>query len=207
MDRRPQQNRATNQGNPSFTNNLAALDWALGLSVKLTTILDDTITGTVYAYDPITSTVTLITSATTGSGPHDIRMIKVSFLKDVAVTGAAPAGVKFSTAEPRIGKVSAASLAAALAEQKRAATLGKGVTKDGQDIFDALHRTMPCRWHEKTIVVLDSVMIAEPYALTDVKGNDQNAVKRVKKVLEGERRKLESGRRTATPVSAERKGG
>lgn len=44
------------------------------------------------------------------------------------------------------------------------------------------HR-MPCRWHEKTIVVLDSVMIAEPYALTDVKGNDQNAVKRVKKVV------------------------
>jgi hypothetical protein len=42
---------------------------------------------------------------------------------------------------------------------------------------------MPCRWHEKQIVVLDSVIISEPYGSTDVKGNDQNAVKRVKKVV------------------------
>lgn len=42
---------------------------------------------------------------------------------------------------------------------------------------------MPCRWHEKQIVVLDSVMISEPYGQNDVKSNDQNALKRVKKVV------------------------
>ncbi|KAA8902914.1 anticodon-binding domain-containing protein, partial [Sphaerosporella brunnea] len=190
---------------------LSALDWALGLRVKVTTILDDTITGTIYAYDPLTSTVTLLT-ASTPANQHDIRIVKISFLKDVSVIGGAPQSKGFSAAEPRIGRVGAAPAGKTEAqlvaeEAKRLARIGKGVTKEGQDIFDALSRTMPCRWAEKQIVVLETVIIAEPYGISDVKGNDQKAVKRVKQVLEGERRKLESGRRTATPVSAERKGG
>jgi hypothetical protein len=42
---------------------------------------------------------------------------------------------------------------------------------------------MPCRWHDKQIVVLETVIIAEPYGNADVKGNDQKAVKRVKQVV------------------------
>lgn len=42
---------------------------------------------------------------------------------------------------------------------------------------------MLCRWADKQIVVLDSVIINEPYGLNNVKGNDQNAVQRVKKVV------------------------
>ena len=42
---------------------------------------------------------------------------------------------------------------------------------------------MQCRWHDKQIVVLDSVVITDPYTLADVKGSDPNAVKRVKKVV------------------------
>ena len=74
-------------------------------SVKLTTVLDDTITGAVYAYDPITSTVTVITSPSPdGPGPHDVRILKVSFLKDVQVVGAAANPSRgFAAAEPRIG--------------------------------------------------------------------------------------------------------
>jgi len=218
MDRRSTSGRGVSNQNANFNNsssagNLAALDWALGLRVKLTTILDDQIVGSVFAYDPITSTVSLITSPSpTGPGPHDIRILKVSFLKDVVVTGPAPPGLKFSSAEPKISKVNTGTIVAresvaALEEQKRAQRLGKGVSREGQAIFDALSWTMSCRWHEKQIVVLDSVMISEPYTLGDVKGNDQHAVNRVKKVLEGEKRKIESGRRTATPVSGDRKGG
>ena len=42
---------------------------------------------------------------------------------------------------------------------------------------------MPCRWADKVIVVLESVLISEPYGLNNVKGNDQNAVTRVKLVV------------------------
>jgi len=45
------------------------------------------------------------------------------------------------------------------------------------------NNSMPCRWHEKQIVVLDSVMISEPYSLAEVKGNDRKAVDRVKQVV------------------------
>lgn len=199
--------------NTSVSGNLAALDWVVGVRVKVTTILDDTIHGQVYAFDPITSTLSLITSTNPQSGPQDIRILKVSFLKDVQAIELAPTDKKpgFTCAEPRIGKTNPSGAAALLAsdERKRQQKLGKGVTKEAQDIFDALSRTMPCRWHEKQIVVLDSVIISEPYGSAEVKGSDQNAVKRVKKVLEGEKRKLESGKRTGsnTPVLGDRKSG
>jgi hypothetical protein len=170
MDRRSTSGRGVSNQNANFNNsssagNLAALDWALGLryrlsvppplpfrlltphSVKLTTILDDQIVGSVFAYDPITSTVSLITSPSpTGPGPHDIRILKVSFLKDVVVTGPAPPGLKFSSAEPKISKVNTGTIVAresvaALEEQKRAQRLGKGVSREGQAIFDALSWT------------------------------------------------------------------
>lgn len=82
---------------------------------------------------------------------------------------------------------------------------------------------MPCRWHEKQIVVLENVVIDDPYTVERVRSQDKNALKRVKQVvrtpplfykpllmhtqLEGERRKLETARRSATPVSVEKKGG
>jgi hypothetical protein len=109
-------------------------------SVKVTTILDDTIQGTIYAYDPLTSTVTLLTSSTPAN-QHDIRIVKVSFLKDVCVIGGAGVqGKGFAAAEPRIGRVLAHGNRE-LEDAKRAARIGKGVTKEGQDIFDALSRT------------------------------------------------------------------
>lgn len=74
--------------------------------------------------------------------------------------------------------------------EERIAKIGVGVSKDGQDIFDALAKTMECRWHEQTIVVMESVLIQPPYRVEDCKGSDKNALTRVKKVLEGERRRL-----------------
>ncbi|CAD6896905.1 unnamed protein product [Tilletia controversa] len=67
----------------------------------------------------------------------------------------------------------------------RAGRRGVGVSTQAQGIFDALSKTLPCRWHGAHIIVLDEVVIA------------QNTVRakaaswqRVVKVLEGERAKI-----------------
>lgn len=41
----------------------------------------------------------------------------------------------------------------------RQARTGKDVSKLGQSIFDALSKTLPCRWHESHILVMDEVVI------------------------------------------------
>lgn len=72
-----------------------------------------------------------------------------------------------------------------------AANIGVGVTQEAQDIFDALARTLPCRWDGKTIVVMDEVHIAPPYNdCVGIQGGDPRAVERVSKVLAMEKSKL-----------------
>lgn len=71
---------------------------------------------------------------------------------------------------------------------------------------------MPIKWHHDQMVVHDAVIIPYPYTPADCTGpkEKQEVIIRVKKVLEGERKKLkekeERDRKAATPVGP-RKGG
>ncbi len=73
--------------------------------------------------------------------------------------------------------------------------IGVGVTQEAQDVFDSLAKTMPCTWHEQTILCY-RVKISPPYAPENCTGPDDNELNRVKKVLEGERVKLEKKRQS-----------
>ena len=71
---------------------------------------------------------------------------------------------------------------------------------------------MPIRWHNQQMIVHDAVIISPPYGVEDCKcpKDKQEVLNRVRKVLEGERKKLrekeERDRKAATPVGP-RKGG
>ena len=88
----------------------------------------------------------------------------------------------------------AAPLPAAAPQQAEldASKIGEGVTKEAQAVFDALCKTMPCRWAGKAITVLDEVTVAPPYTpeATSTERPHGPLLERVRKVLQAERRRL-----------------
>jgi protein LSM12 len=62
---------------------------------------------------------------------------------------------------------------------------GVGVSQDAQDVFDALAKTMPCRWSNQDIKCYE-VIISAPYNSENCRGGvDSSELNRVKKVLDG----------------------
>jgi hypothetical protein len=73
------------------------------------------------------------------------------------------------------------------------ASFGVGVSRDAQEIFDSLAKTMPCYW-SGDVINCYSVRITPPYTSRDCEGTDENELSRVRKVLDGERAKLDKKR-------------
>ncbi|KAJ9478355.1 AD domain-containing protein [Pseudozyma hubeiensis] len=156
-------------------------------------------------------------------------IVKVSEIKNIefsqqtsdSANGAASAAKSQVDALTQIYPVSlkAAQLREADAVRQsltKIARTGKDVSQLGQQIFDALSKTLPCRWHESHIIVMEEVVISAPGydpASTNVPGYTQeqlqsfidgthkgnvpegaqskaNSWQRVTKVLQGERRKM-----------------
>ena len=100
----------------------------------------------------------------------------------------------------------AIDVAAMEAQEKRAdeyyanykSTIGVGVTQEAQEVYDSLAKTMPCTWEEQTILCY-RVRISPPYGAENCTGPDENELSRVKKVLEGERVKLDKKRQSTGP--------
>lgn len=76
---------------------------------------------------------------------------------------------------------------AAVARLKEAAARkNKSVSREAQDLFDALIRTLPTRWDGTNIVVNDAVIISAPYRVEDCRlgaGQQAGMLARVKKVV------------------------
>ncbi|KAL5552950.1 hypothetical protein UlMin_040351, partial [Ulmus minor] len=70
--------------------------------------------------------------------------------------------------------------------------IGVGVTSEAQSIFDALSKTLPVRWDKTTIVVMNEVRVSSPYLPESVSGGTPVANDRVKKVIEFERKRLQT---------------
>ncbi|GAA6058587.1 hypothetical protein JCM10212_007026 [Sporobolomyces blumeae] len=186
-----------------------------------------TVTGSLYTYDPSTSFAVLSTpsapssssldsasssaSSSSSSTPFTTRrnyhLIKTSQISHVVVLAPSP--------DPSLPPASArlpagpASTPAAVAHrvanavstlEREDARVGKGVSREAQDVFDLLSRTLPVRWSGAEIVVLDEVVVdTDAWTVKGAKGSGER-IERVGKVLEGIRARLSNG--ASTPQSS-----
>ncbi|KAJ1733538.1 hypothetical protein LPJ72_002821 [Coemansia sp. Benny D160-2] len=189
------------------------------------------IEGTLFAYDVYSGVVALVSpgsgpdalelQAVTGGGSStggvrqrqaQVNLVKAANIVDVQAIGSR-CGAEQQGEEaggfkvPEIQKVPTSTIEARkrrglMQAQERASRIGVGVSDKGQAIFDALSKTLPCRWHQGKIVVLDEVSIEPPYDVDNCRELTEGSfsLQRVKKVLQGELGRLErSG--TGSPSS------
>eukprot|EP00053_Salpingoeca_punica_P005070 m.52495 g.52495 ORF g.52495 m.52495 type:complete len:177 (-) comp13077_c0_seq1:205-735(-) len=172
-------------------------DAAIGQRLRIETATGETIEGILYAFDHVTHSLVLqMTNTTRNSHPHvyDIRIIRETFVRSWSLLGpggdlkAAPAPSHVNLQEQRKKE------AKEIREAKRKITMiGSGVSEYAQNLFYALSKTMNCQWKNKDIVVMDAVLIREPYSTencTTLPGVSDETLHRVRKVVEGESRKI-----------------
>lgn len=174
-------------------------DWYLGYEVVLKTLKEQKISGTVWAFDKAIDTVVIASPAESGQpGSSTIRVLKVSFIKEIesAVAPATP----FDQTLPAFDQSRLEKREERLIKRAEAeiAAIGVGVTAEAQAVFDALYKTMECKWDGTKIVVMEEVVITEPYTVADCtlkseNGND-NVLERVTHVLGAEREQLGKSR-------------
>ncbi|KAL6707774.1 hypothetical protein ACN47E_003674 [Coniothyrium glycines] len=205
---------------------------AVGARIKLTTAPNNTVLeGTLFTACNVTNAIAINTapappnpSAPLSSQPGDYHIIPFAHILSFEIVGPGERAVDttggFDGALPSIAKVDMAA-AHAREEQtiremkKKDAQKGKGVSKEAQELFDAISRTLPTRWADTQIVVSDSVLIQAPYHLDSIrapadKAQAENHVRKIVERFYQRKNGATTGGATRAPVAmpiAPRKGG
>ncbi|KAI9246207.1 anticodon-binding domain-containing protein [Sporodiniella umbellata] len=166
------------------------LNLLLGRAIKLKTMSNEQVEGTVYTCDKVTNC--LVLDCSTQDKHNSFRILKIAHIKEVVSVE------EERKAYASIGYIHLDALKSREATvlkgfRDQASKVGVGVTKDGQDIFNALSKTLPCHWSKESIVVMDEIVILPPYGIDHCKSKTETpstSLARVKKVLEGERKRL-----------------
>mmetsp|Transcript_26127 Transcript_26127/g.57106 ORF Transcript_26127/g.57106 Transcript_26127/m.57106 type:complete len:177 (-) Transcript_26127:279-809(-) len=164
-------------------------DWVVGCHVTLRTTLGEEITSTIFAYDHASQCL-LLKETGSHNGVATLRFLKTSFIKEIVSSQPPQGPVDLSLPYVDLERCKKREEKALQQAELESSRVGAGVTKEAQAIFDALMKTMPCRWKDKVIVVLEEVFIDEPYTPESVRADDSNIMERVKKVLQAERQRL-----------------
>lgn len=167
-----------------------AMSGAIGGKVRLQTTIPahPTLEGTLYTICSLTHLVALCTNPP-NSTHHIIPLPSISAFTILSTAPSAPVPPPYLPT----AALQARAAAALQRAQEKANKVNKNVSKEVQDIFDAISRMLPTRWDGKDIVVMDQVVVKGPgYRSEDCKAGKEagSVLNRVKKVLENERKKL-----------------
>lgn len=165
----------------------------IGLVVKVKTTFGDEYEGEMFGYD--TNSNCIILQEPEDMPNRSYRVLMLPFVENVQVLSVPSADVMQEALQKQFPAINMRKLAAREQQALQKAhenmlRIGVGVSPEAQTIFNALSRTLPCRWDKTTIIVMDEVRIQAPYTVETCSGGQQNTLQQVKRVLEGERKKL-----------------
>ncbi|KAJ2612115.1 hypothetical protein H4S08_002848 [Coemansia sp. RSA 1365] len=178
-------------GQTHVSSGLVSLTLLVNTLLSIELVDGSTIEGLLFTYDVYSGVVALVSC----EDRKQVHLVKAANITDVRVLSKEGD----QNYLPDINVVPVAVIETrkqrALAQEKeRASRIGVGVSDRAQSIFEALSKTMPCRWEKDRIVVLDEVIIESPYTVDSCCEVNSAAfsLSRVKKVLQGELNRLES---------------
>ena len=160
-----------------------------GTHVKVLTRQNKTIEAILYAFDPKINTIVLQTPSDKPLLPHhsphyNFLILNAQQVKEFKVLSptATPLPIK-PVNSLNMDKLQVRERNALRSLEKSLSSIGIGVSKEAQEIFNALSRTYPCRWDKQNIVVMDEVTITPPYTPANCSGPPNGAIDRLKVVV------------------------
>ncbi|CAL9727903.1 hypothetical protein MOUN0_B03070 [Monosporozyma unispora] len=150
-----------------------SLEYIVGFRVKVTNLIDVVTEGRIYAFNSGNNTITLQTNKKNQS-PYDFKIIKCSFIKSLEVIGDKPNANSFKKQFMKPSLVNLDRVEDFLEKQievsnKNSLLKGKGVSHEGQAIFDLIYKTIPdTKWVGKDIVILDDIKVTPPYKVANI---------------------------------------
>ena len=164
-------------------------NYPAGAKVSGTTSSGERFSGEIFAYDEA-NRVLAVRSVGEISNSHDVTLVNERDASNIEVDAstAKDLGPLPDVDDPRRQRRfdNATRVAKNMADN-----IGENVSALAQDVFDALARTLPCKWNGDVIVVMDEVEVRGPnYDEASGSGTTHGAAERVQKVLALERAKL-----------------
>ncbi|KAJ7953668.1 Protein LSM12-like protein [Quillaja saponaria] len=165
-------------------------EFAVGCLLSIKTTFGDEFEGQVITFDRPSNILVLQEGIKPGPR-RNIRLLKASYIKESNFLGQADDPLDPNNCYLDLSALQAREELAIRQAEAEAERIGVGVTSEAQSIFDALSKTLPVRWDETKIVVMNEVCVSSPYLPESVSGGTPAANERVKKVLEFERKRLQ----------------
>uniref|UniRef100_A0A2P2M9W0 Uncharacterized protein MANES_01G197300 n=1 Tax=Rhizophora mucronata TaxID=61149 RepID=A0A2P2M9W0_RHIMU len=166
-------------------------DFAAGCFLSIKTTLGDEFEGQVITFDRLSNILVLQEGSKPGP-KRNIRFLKANHIKEFTFLGQGEDPLDLKKCYIDLHGLQAREELALRQAEVEAERIGVGVTAEAQSIFDALYKTLPVRWDETVIVVMNEVRVSSPYLPESVSGGTAAANDRVKKVLEFERKRLQT---------------
>ncbi|CEG36128.1 Uncharacterized conserved protein [Plasmopara halstedii] len=159
----------------------------VGAKIRVETNKHETFEGTVFTLDPVANF--LVLEERDGAKLRTL-IFHCNALQKVEVLEEAPSGLMLKLPVISADELQRLEQQNKEKAEKALASIGQGVTGEAQAIFDALNKTMPCKWEGNAIRVMGDVTIKPPYHPQNCMSTNNLVLSRVKKVLEGEKSKL-----------------